>query len=63
MYTNKNEKKAINYFRRTFKNKLCAALLFMVGLIALGIDSDATSLVFISCIAVPLFFAKENWIY
>ena len=41
---------------KTFKNKLYA-----VGLMLCG--SVPTFLEFIGMIAVPLFFAKENWIY
>lgn len=27
------------------------------------LDGDATATVFVSMFAVPMFFAKENWIY
>lgn len=46
----------------TLKNKICAALLIIGGFVPLMIDGDGTCLVFLSCIGVPLFFAKENWI-
>ncbi len=49
--------------RETFKNKVCATLLTIAGLIPVFVDGDATFLVFTGCIAIPLFFAKKNWIY
>lgn len=33
------------------------------GYLPVLIDKDATALVFFAFIAMPLFFAKENWIY
>ena len=33
------------------------------GYLPVLIDKDATALVFFAFIAIPLFFAKENWIY
>ena len=51
------------YLRRTYKNKLYATVMFIGGLIsALISDGDATAFVFFSCISIPLFFAKDNWI-
>lgn len=48
---------------KTLKNKLCAVVLLICGYLSVLIDKDATALVFLALIAVPLFFAKENWIY
>lgn len=48
---------------KTLKNKLFAIVLVIVGLVPTIIDHDATALIFLSCIALPLFFAKENWLY
>lgn len=53
---------AFDYFRRTLKNKFYALVLLSIGVIAFGVDRDATVLVFTSAIALPLFFAKDNWI-
>lgn len=46
----------------TLKNKLCAIGLLTCGSIPALIIDDATALVFMGMIAVPLFFARKNWI-
>lgn len=46
----------------TMKNKLYAVLLIACTLPVMFLEGDATATVFISMIAVPMFFAKENWI-
>jgi hypothetical protein len=48
---------------KTLKNKLYAVVLLICGYLPALIVKDATALVFLALIAVPLFFAKENWIY
>lgn len=48
---------------KTLKNKLYALGLLTCGCIPTFMMDDATALVFIGMIAIPLFFAKENWIY
>lgn len=48
---------------KTLKNKLYAVVLLICGYLPVLIDKDATALVFFAFIAIPLFFAKENWIY
>ncbi len=42
-------------------NKILSVLLFIVGLFTASIDGDGTVLLFLSLIAIPMFFAKENW--
>ena len=44
-------------------NKLYAILLILCTIPITFLDGDATATVFIAMIAVPMFFAKENWIY
>ena len=48
---------------KTLKNKLYAVVLLICGYLPVLIDKDATALVFFAFIAIPSFFAKENWIY
>lgn len=48
---------------KTLKNKLYATVLIILGWLSTLIDGDATAFVFLLMIGVPLFFAKENWIY
>lgn len=50
------------YMRKTFKNKVCALVLLIAGMIPVWIDGDGTALLFFGCIAVPMFLAKDNWI-
>ena len=53
-------KKFIKTTRRTWKNKLCAIALLIIGALATSIDGDATMMVFLMIIGTPLFLAKEN---
>lgn len=48
---------------KILKNKLSAIVLLACGYTGVLIENDATALVFFGMIAIPLFFAKENWIY
>lgn len=48
---------------KTLKNKICSVLLLGCGCVPVLIDHDGTVLVFLAIIAIPMFFAKENWIY
>lgn len=49
--------------RELLRNKLYALLLIACTLPVMFMDGDATATVFVSFIAVPMFFAKEQWIY
>ena len=48
---------------RTLKNKLYALLLIGCTLPVMLLEGDATATVFVGFIAVPMFFAKESWVY
>lgn len=48
---------------KTLKNKLYAIGGLLIGAIGAAITKDATVLAVLGLIAVPMFFAKENWIY
>ncbi len=48
---------------KTLKNKIYAALLITIGMVPVVIDGDGTFLVLAGCIGIPMFFAKDNWIY
>ncbi len=48
---------------KTLKNKLICCSITYLWYLPVLIDKDATALVFFAFIAIPLFFAKENWIY
>ena len=47
----------------TLRNKFYAILLIACTLPVMFLDGDATATVFVGMFAVPMFFAKENWIY
>lgn len=55
-------KKFVLYMIETFWNKVIALAMIFIGMLPVFIDKDATALVFISFIAVPMFFARTNWI-
>lgn len=46
----------------TLKNKIYAVLLILCTFPIVFLEGDATATVFVAMIAVPMFFAKENWI-
>lgn len=46
----------------TLKNKVYAIILMVLGFIPVIIEQDATALIFLSVFAIPLFFARRNWI-
>lgn len=48
---------------RTQKNKIYALLLIACTLPVMFLEGDATATVFVGFIAVPMFFAKESWVY
>lgn len=53
----------VRYIHRTYLNKLYAILMLMTGGVAAVVSGgDVTFLVIMSFIAVPLFFARKNWI-
>lgn len=45
------------------KNKIYATLLLGIGLVSMTLSSDATFLVLMSLLAVPMFFSKKEWFY
>lgn len=47
---------------KTWKNKLMALLLVVVGAVPAVVYGDAGVLVFCLMLAIPLFFAKQNYI-
>lgn len=59
----KNIKRFVNYMRRTFKNKLLAIALLVVGIVSAALSKDGTFLVFVLMISLPLFVSKKDWFY
>lgn len=44
-------------------NKIAAIFLILTGMMPLILDGDATCLVFMLMLGIPLFFAKEEYTY
>lgn len=56
-------KKRKGRYRETLSNKLYAGVIMSAGVLSVYMANDATFLVLATAISLPLFFAKENWIY
>ena len=52
----------IKYIRRTWKNKLIAVGLVCAGMAGVVLEGDATALVLMMLLAMPMFFSSKNWI-
>ena len=48
------------YLKRTWKNKLAAIGLILVGLMPIWLERDATVFVLMASIGIPLFFYNQN---
>lgn len=46
--------------QRTWRNKIFALCMLLVGLIAILATGDGTGSVFLTAIAIPMFFARED---
>lgn len=51
-----------DYLKRTWKNKIVSVMLAAVGYASTLIENDGTAFLFLLMFAVPLFFAKKNYI-
>ena len=56
------ESRIVKYFRRTWKNKVCALALLVPNYYLAKWVGDATGLVVLAMFAIPMFFATSNWI-
>jgi hypothetical protein len=59
----KANERFFNYLYKTWKNKVMAIAMMICGALGLLVVDDATALVFISFIAVPMFFSSKRWVY
>lgn len=60
----KSTKEKDNVEKELIKNKIYAVILMCGGALAIPwCDGDATFFLFSLMMGIPLFFAKENWIY
>lgn len=50
------------YLKRTWRNKIVAILMVLPGLTLVWLYKDATMLTLLLMVAIPLFFAKRNYI-
>lgn len=51
-----------SYIRRTWKNKVVALTMDIIGAIPMILDGDATAFVGMLILTFPLFFEKKNYI-
>lgn len=58
--TNKNNGGFIGYIQRTIVIKIVAIVMMTIGLLTLKVDPDGTGVLFISMIAVPMFFIDDK---
>ena len=54
-------KRFVLYMFETFWNKVVALAMILCGMVPMIIDKDATALIVIGFIAVPMFFARTDW--
>lgn len=46
--------------RKTRKERLCGALLILMGVIVSAVEKDATALVLLSALGIPLMIGKKS---
>ncbi len=51
-----------NIWKRTYKNKICAMVILVLGLLTLQIENDGTFLAFSVMLTLPLLIAKKNYV-
>lgn len=56
-------KQIVRNIKRTYKNKIAALAILGIGMIPVWCFNDGTFLLFALIVFLPLFFAKENYIY
>lgn len=49
--------------RDLIKNKIYGIIFIMIGALTVPIEWDATFFLFTLMLGIPLFVARENWIY
>ena len=50
------------YWKETYKNKLCAMVFIIIGIVVAKLDYDLTFLLSTAPFSLALFFAKKNYI-
>lgn len=59
----RNIRRFVRYMEETAKNKLYAIAMAILGVLVTIVAGDATALMFLLFVAVPLFFAGKNVVY
>ena len=49
--------------KKLIRNKIHAVIIILLGALSVSVEWDATFFLFSLIMGIPLFFAKENWIY
>ena len=55
-------KRFAEHLKRTYKNKLVSIAMIVIGYLSTLPDGDGTAFVFLLMFALPLMFAKKNYI-
>lgn len=53
--------KIVQNIIRTYKNKLWALALLVIGFITMKVSNDSTVMILLAVFSVTLFFSKENY--
>lgn len=61
MKVNNRTSRVRRYFRKTWKQKLLALVVLSIGVVHTKVTRDATILVLMILIAVPMFIDDDNW--
>jgi uncharacterized membrane protein YiaA len=62
MIKKEDKEMIMNYLKVTWRNKVCAVVLILIGLCTFAIDHDATILLLMTLFGIPLFITKQNCI-
>lgn len=57
---NKAKTKFVNYMYKTWKNKLCAIVLFTAGMLGAIVNGEGLLFILLSILAGPMFLAKND---
>lgn len=53
----------IRHMQATYKNKLAALAMVIIGIASAKMSGDATFMMFVLAFGLPLFFSKRDWFY
>ena len=60
---NRGLRRLARYIRRTYKNKIAAIVMFLIGWLSAKISGDATFFILMLIIVWPVFLTREDIFY